>query len=60
VPTLVEQWVDRGVGREARSAYWAVTRDQATGQFKVNVCDPNCNQAVFGLRGWRERQQKRA
>jgi hypothetical protein len=56
VPSLVEQWVDRGLGRESRSAYWAVTRDEKTKQLKVNVCDPNCNEAVYGLKRWRERQ----
>jgi hypothetical protein len=55
VPTLVEHWVDRGMGREGRSAYWGVTRDGQ--KLKRNVCDPNCNMAVFGLKEWRKRQK---
>jgi hypothetical protein len=57
VPSLLYQWVDRGVGRESRSAFWAVTRDPNNGnQLSVNLCDPNCNGAVFGLAAWRARQ----
>jgi hypothetical protein len=58
VPTLIEQWVDRGLGRESRSAYWSVTRQEQSNQLAVNVCDPNCNLAVFGLNEWRERQKR--
>ena len=52
VPQLVSHWADLGVGRESRSAYWQVTRgkDGVGSQMQVNVCDPNCNGAVFGLR----------
>jgi hypothetical protein len=60
VPTLIQQWVDRGVGRESRSAYWGVTRDPGSGDFQVNVCDPNCNKGVFGMAAWRARQDAAA
>lgn len=47
-PTMHRQWVDRGVGREARSQYWKVIRDPKTREFKRNVCDPNCNGVIIG------------
>ena len=47
-PTMHRHWVDRGVSREARSAYWSVTKNPNDGQMSVNICDPNCNGAVIG------------
>ena len=47
-PDMHRQWVDRGVGREARSYFWDVIVDPKTRELKRNVCDPNCNGVVIG------------